>query len=179
MLAALTRRCRRVAHWSHCCTIPGALRSASVQNACLHVDHALQFGQPQTVHQRKVDPMHPVFKAVLVDAAGTLLIPSEPAAQVPDEDNERVAHTSFAHIPLIVPHRIHTTQVYLRYASKYGVTLPEEEVLRRFRKAYNTPWGRSHIRYVGDGRPFWYASRAFSHTSLIARIYTAYAQVYV
>lgn len=46
-------------------------------------------------------------------------------------------------------------QVYLRYASKYGVALSEDEVLHRFRRAYNTPWGRSHIRYVGDGRPFW------------------------
>ena len=28
-------------------------------------------------------------------------------------------------------------------------------MLRRFRRAYNTPWGQSTRRYVGDGRPFW------------------------
>lgn len=45
--------------------------------------------------------------------------------------------------------------MYLRYGRKYGVTLSEREVLRRFRDAYNQPWGGSTIRYVGDGRPFW------------------------
>lgn len=49
----------------------------------------------------------PLYKAVLVDAAGTLLLPSEK-----------------------------TTDVYIRYGSKYGVTLREDEVLRRFRR-----WG--------------------------------------
>ncbi|WIA10592.1 hypothetical protein OEZ85_010775 [Tetradesmus obliquus] len=68
----------------------------------------------------------PAYKAVLVDAAGTLLVPSE-----------------------------RTADVYLRYASKYGVDLSEQEVLQRFRSAYNTPWGQSPLRYVGDGRPFW------------------------
>lgn len=47
----------------------------------------------------------PMYKAVLVDAAGTLLLPSEK-----------------------------TTDVYLRYGSKYGVTLSEDEVLSRFRR---------------------------------------------
>jgi FMN phosphatase YigB (HAD superfamily) len=68
----------------------------------------------------------PVFKGLLVDAAGTLLCPSEPAAEV-----------------------------YLRIAKKYGCDLSADEVLRRYRRAYNTPWGGSTIRYVGDGRPFW------------------------
>jgi REG-2-like HAD superfamily hydrolase len=45
--------------------------------------------------------------------------------------------------------------VYLRYGAKYGVTLTEQQVLERFRSAYNTPWGQSQLRYVGDGRPFW------------------------
>lgn len=44
------------------------------------------------------------WKAVLVDAAGTLLIPRE-----------------------------RTADVYLRYGQKYGVKLPEQEVLERFR----------------------------------------------
>ncbi|KXZ52974.1 hypothetical protein GPECTOR_8g346 [Gonium pectorale] len=30
-----------------------------------------------------------------------------------------------------------------------------DEVLQRFRRAYNTPWGASSLRYVGDARPFW------------------------
>lgn len=47
----------------------------------------------------------PAYKAVLVDAAGTLLIPTERMADV-----------------------------YLRYASKYGVKLTENEVLERFRR---------------------------------------------
>lgn len=47
----------------------------------------------------------PMYKAVLVDAAGTLLLPSEK-----------------------------TTDVYLRYGSKYGVALSEQEVLSRFRR---------------------------------------------
>lgn len=29
------------------------------------------------------------------------------------------------------------------------------QVLRRFRAAYASPWAGSHLRYVGDGRPFW------------------------
>jgi hypothetical protein len=47
----------------------------------------------------------PAYKAVLVDAAGTLLVPTE-----------------------------RTADVYLRYASKYGVQLSENEVLQRFRR---------------------------------------------
>ncbi|GAB4823833.1 hypothetical protein N2152v2_010879 [Parachlorella kessleri] len=81
------------------------------------VDHAPQLARPLLV---------PRCKALLVDAAGTLLSPAEPAAQV-----------------------------YLRYAAPAGVCMAEWEVLQRFRRAYNTPWGRSTIRYVGDGKPFW------------------------
>ena len=47
----------------------------------------------------------PLFKGVLIDAAGTLLVPSERSANV-----------------------------YLRYAQQYGVTLSEDEVLRRYRR---------------------------------------------
>lgn len=70
--------------------------------------------------------IRPTFRALLVDAAGTLLSPSEPAAEV-----------------------------YLRYARKYGVTLSAKEILLRYREAYNRPWADSTIRYVDDGRPFW------------------------
>lgn len=46
----------------------------------------------------------PQYKAVLIDAAGTLVLPTE-----------------------------RTAEVYLRYGRAYGVSLSEEEVLQRFR----------------------------------------------
>lgn len=69
----------------------------------------------------------PLYRAVLVDAAGTILMPSEPVADV-----------------------------YLRYAAPYGCRLSGQEVLQRFRRAYNTPWEKSPLRYVGDARIFWH-----------------------
>jgi hypothetical protein len=49
--------------------------------------------------------------ALFLDAAGTFLIPSEPVADV-----------------------------YLRYGAPRGVTLDAQQVLQRFRSAYNDPW---------------------------------------
>lgn len=65
-------------------------------------------------------------KAILVDAAGTLLAPTEPMAKV-----------------------------YRTVGEKYGVKYSEDEILMRYRQAYSQPWGRSRLRYVDDGRPFW------------------------
>ncbi|XP_071716261.1 LOW QUALITY PROTEIN: putative uncharacterized hydrolase C7D4.05 [Rutidosis leptorrhynchoides] len=65
-------------------------------------------------------------KALLVDAVGTLVIPSQPMAQI-----------------------------YREIGEKYGVEISEDEILRRYRRAYEQPWGRSRLRYVDDGRPFW------------------------
>ncbi|KAI9160727.1 hypothetical protein LWI28_010991 [Acer negundo] len=65
-------------------------------------------------------------KALLVDAVGTLLVPSQPMAQI-----------------------------YREIGEKYGVEYSEVEILTRFRRAYEQPWGRSRLRYVNDGRPFW------------------------
>ncbi|XVE60986.1 hypothetical protein DITRI_Ditri06bG0004500 [Diplodiscus trichospermus] len=65
-------------------------------------------------------------KALLVDAAGTLLAPSQPMAQI-----------------------------YREIGEKYGVEYSEAEILNRYRRAYAQPWGRSRLRYVNDGRPFW------------------------
>ncbi|XP_038691153.1 haloacid dehalogenase-like hydrolase domain-containing protein 3 isoform X2 [Tripterygium wilfordii] len=65
-------------------------------------------------------------KALLVDAAGTLLVPSQPMAQI-----------------------------YRQIGEKYGVEYSEHEILNRYRRAYEQPWGRSRLRYVNDGRPFW------------------------
>lgn len=95
--------------------------------------------------------LQPKVKALLVDAAGTLLSPSEPAAEV-----------------------------YLRYGKKYGVKLDAREVLLRYREAYNTPWGQSTLRYVDDGRPFWksivsYATNC-NNEDLFEEIYEYYAQ---
>lgn len=70
--------------------------------------------------------LQPTFKALLVDAAGTLLNPSESM-----------------------------TDVYLRYGKRYGLSLTPHEILQRYRVAYSTPWAQSSIRYVDDGRPFW------------------------
>ncbi|EOY08995.1 hypothetical protein QUC31_010691 [Theobroma cacao] len=65
-------------------------------------------------------------KALLVDAVGTLLAPSQPMAQI-----------------------------YREIGEKYGVEYSEIEILNRYRRAYAQPWGRSRLRYVNDGRPFW------------------------
>ncbi|KAA8517247.1 hypothetical protein F0562_017501 [Nyssa sinensis] len=65
-------------------------------------------------------------KALLVDAVGTLVVPSQPMAQI-----------------------------YREIGEKYGVEYSEAEILNRYRRAYGQPWGRSRLRYVNDGRPFW------------------------
>nr|GMC81985.1 haloacid dehalogenase-like hydrolase domain-containing protein 3 [Ipomoea batatas] len=65
-------------------------------------------------------------KALLVDAVGTLVIPSQPMAQI-----------------------------YRQIGEKYGVEYSEAEILNRYRRAYEQPWSRSRLRYVNDGRPFW------------------------
>ncbi|XP_039024884.1 uncharacterized protein LOC120158011 [Hibiscus syriacus] len=57
-------------------------------------------------------------KAVLVDAAGTLLAPSQPMAQI-----------------------------YREIGEKYGVQYSEAEILNRYRRAYAQPWGKSRLRY--------------------------------
>ncbi|KAG6771196.1 hypothetical protein POTOM_022543 [Populus tomentosa] len=85
-------------------------------------------------------------RALLVDAVGTLVVPSQPMAQI-----------------------------YRQIGEKYGVEYSEDEILNRYRWAYGQPWGRSRLRfmvgngstndnlasnpnlprYVNDGRPFW------------------------
>ncbi|EPS70560.1 hypothetical protein M569_04202, partial [Genlisea aurea] len=65
-------------------------------------------------------------KALLVDVAGTLLVPSQPMAQI-----------------------------YRQIGAKYGVNYSECEILNRYRRAYEQPWGKSCRRYVNDGRQFW------------------------
>lgn len=126
-----------------------ALQTASMMRPCFAAMGLLQRnglcrgGQPcRQMHAapqlQPIQPHHPAttpswvlhamprYRAVLIDAAGTLLVPSE-----------------------------NTAEVYLRYGRKYGVELKTNDVLQRFRRAYNTPWRDSRLRYVGDGRPFW------------------------
>ncbi|CAN1160543.1 hypothetical protein LINPERPRIM_LOCUS37627 [Linum perenne] len=55
-------------------------------------------------------------KALLVDAVGTLLVPSQPMAQI-----------------------------YRQIGEKYGVQWTEDEILKRYRRAYEQPWGRSRL----------------------------------
>ncbi|KAL7195343.1 hypothetical protein ACSBR1_035546 [Camellia fascicularis] len=45
--------------------------------------------------------------------------------------------------------------VYRQIGEKYGVEYSEAQILNRYRRAYEQPWGRSRLRYVNDGRPFW------------------------
>lgn len=66
---------------------------------------------PSPLPQRDLFSHHQRPKALFLDAAGTFLIPSEGVADV-----------------------------YLRYGAPYGVTLTPQEVLSRFRSAYNDPW---------------------------------------
>lgn len=113
------------------------LGAAAAANAAAQQRNIHSSGPASHLAQRQIRPASDLYrhglmlspqpwKAVLVDAAGTLLVPRE-----------------------------RTADVYLRYGSKYGCTLTEREILERFRSAYNTPWGHSQLRYVGDGRPFW------------------------
>ena len=67
------------------------------------------------------------LRAVLVDAAGTLLEPARPVAAV-----------------------------YREAAARHGAPdVSEADILAGYRRAYSRPYGKSRIRYVGDGREFW------------------------
>lgn len=65
-------------------------------------------------------------KALLVDAVGTLVLPSQPAAQI-----------------------------YRNIGLKYGVCYSEDEILSRYRWAYQQPWPNTRLRFMDDARPFW------------------------
>lgn len=70
------------------------------------------------------------YRALLVDAAGTLLIPSEPAAEVVPVPMLILAACVCCPFGFLIS----WLQVYLRYGEKYGVTLSPHEVLLRFRQ---------------------------------------------
>lgn len=88
-------------------------------------------------------------RGLLVDAVGTLVVPSQPMAQI-----------------------------YRKIGEKYGVAYSEDEILDRYRWAYQRPWGRSRLRYVDDGRPFWQyivsSSTGCSDTQYFEELYNYY-----
>uniref|UniRef100_A0A0E0D0P2 Uncharacterized protein n=1 Tax=Oryza meridionalis TaxID=40149 RepID=A0A0E0D0P2_9ORYZ len=59
-------------------------------------------------------------RALLVDAVGTLVVPAQP-----------------------------TAKVYKSIGEKYGVKYSEDEILARYRRAYEQPWGGSRLRKAG------------------------------
>ncbi|KAK1294041.1 hypothetical protein QJS10_CPA16g01054 [Acorus calamus] len=89
-------------------------------------------------------------RALFVDAVGTLFVPSQP-----------------------------TAQIYRKIGEKYGVQYSEDEILFRYRWAYGQPWGRSRLRYVDDGRPFWQyivsSSTGCSDSQYFEELYQYYA----
>lgn len=90
-------------------------------------------------------------KALMLDACGTFLIPSESV-----------------------------TDVYQRYASRYGIERPAHLILQDFRRAYNaTPDPLiGPLRYCGDGRDFWrhvvFKSLATENEALFEDVYNYY-----
>uniref|UniRef100_A0A7N0V3Y3 Haloacid dehalogenase-like hydrolase domain-containing protein 3 n=1 Tax=Kalanchoe fedtschenkoi TaxID=63787 RepID=A0A7N0V3Y3_KALFE len=90
------------------------------------------------------------YRALLVDAVGTLVVPSQPMAQI-----------------------------YRQIGEKYGVNYSENEILNRYRRAYEQPWGKSRLRYVDDGRPFWQhivsSSTGCSDSQYFEELYNYYA----
>ncbi|KAF7148993.1 hypothetical protein RHSIM_Rhsim03G0102000 [Rhododendron simsii] len=69
------------------------------------------------------------------------------------EDYRRALYGGISHKALMVD--AVGTLIYRQIGEKYGVEYSEAEILNRYRWAYEQPWGRSRLRYVNDGKPFW------------------------
>ena len=80
---------------------------------------------------RDADQSTPQFKALLLDAAGTLLAPSEPAAQARSPAHD-LYHLAIWKI--CSQQQATSLQVYLRYGARFGITRSEAEVLAHFRR---------------------------------------------
>lgn len=86
-------------------------------------------------------------KALLVDAVGTLVVPSQPMAQV-SLSLSRISFSisvlqfvkCFRYVLWIL------LQIYREIGEKYGVNYSEGEILNRYRRAYEKPWGGSRLR---------------------------------
>ncbi|RYR01470.1 hypothetical protein Ahy_B06g080341 isoform A [Arachis hypogaea] len=132
---------------------PFAMAAKALQH-CRYSSAAAQVAESETealkdyADYRRSLYGHITHKALLVDAVGTLVLPSQPMAEI-----------------------------YRTIGEKYGVEYSEDEILHRYRRAYSQPWGKSRLRlllfyfslrfillisiklfvdrYVNDGRPFW------------------------
>lgn len=131
-------------------------------------------------------------KALLVDAVGTLVAPSQPMAQVwlfslPHGKGDYKIFINFQKFPFLIDiwscfvgiwiwnsvslcfssiwkrqtdcsvllamafifiHLFALFQIYRQIGEKYGVKYSENEILNRYRWAYEQPWGRSRLRFV-------------------------------
>ncbi|KAI5055651.1 hypothetical protein GOP47_0029172 [Adiantum capillus-veneris] len=65
------------------------------------------------------------YKALLVDAGGTLILPAKPIEET-----------------------------YAAYGVKYGVSLTTKDIKAGFKRAFAETWA-AHLRYEGDGKLFW------------------------
>lgn len=65
------------------------------------------------------------YKALLVDAGGTLIQPAKPIEET-----------------------------YAAYGDKYGVSLSTKDIKAGFKRAFAEPWSEK-LRYEGDGKLFW------------------------
>lgn len=70
-------------------------------------------------------PVFPKYKALLVDAGGTLLQLAGPIEET-----------------------------YAMYGVKYGLHVSRKEIKEGFKRAFTNPWPKQ-LRYEGDGKPFW------------------------
>ncbi|RAL48650.1 hypothetical protein DM860_000970 [Cuscuta australis] len=133
------------------CGKPGSPFSTSTTTAAVEDSPDRFIGLPKDyVDYRRAMYGGLTHKALLVDAVGTLVAPSQPMAQI-----------------------------YRQIGEKYGVECSEAEILDRYRRAYEQPWGRSRLRYVNDGRPFWQhivsSSTGCSDSGYFEELYNYYA----
>lgn len=93
-------------------------------------------------------------KALLVDAVGTLVVPSQPMAQVSlsfylFKVSIRLISFFlffFVCVKWLRTYNVFLSQIYREIGEKYGVNYSEGEILNRYRRAYEKPWGRSRLR---------------------------------
>lgn len=136
--------------WRTCAPSQDAFCTCAAQplQHLLPKTHFPAFQQPAAAATPLLRP-----KALLLDACGTFLIPSEPV-----------------------------TEVYQRYATRHGVNRPAHLILHDFRRSYNAAPDPSAgpLRYHADGREFWrrvvFKSLDTNNESLFQEIYDYYTR---
>lgn len=152
----------------------------SVRASFRHVSQQVRAFQPALRFAPQESPLPDfTYRALLVDAAGTLLVPSEPAAEVCASAAQRDpcgcpstssnVHSShwvaglssiwqeIRRQPIYRRDLVTLSQVKLKAAhncpdpADYGSRWSKPIECR----SYNSPWTLTPQRYVGDGRPFW------------------------